>query len=131
MLLIDGQRVPVACRTASASPAEITLVEDLLAEVTVVGGQIPPIADRTYDSDPHGERLKARGFDLACPRRRGRKRPPTQDGRQSRRYKRRWKIERTISWLGNYRRPRVRHERQIHVFHGFIALALEPVSKPC
>ena len=77
MLLVDGQGVPVTCRTASASPAEITLVEDLVAEVTVVGGQIPLIADRAYDSDPHRERLKARGFDLVCPHRRGRKRPPT------------------------------------------------------
>ncbi len=113
----------MACRTASASPAEITLVEGLAAEVTVVNGPVPLIADRAYDSDPHRARLLARGFDLVCPHRRGRKRPATQDLRKLRRYKRRWKIERTIASLGNSRRLLVRHERYIHIFHGFITLA--------
>ena len=122
MLLFDGQGAPLVCRTTSASPAVITLVEDLAAEVTVVGGQIPLIAERAYDSDPHRDRLKKRGFELVYPHRRGRKRPPTQDGRELRRYKRRWKIEQTISWLGNSRRPLVRHEYPIHIVHGFIVL---------
>ncbi|MBX3507003.1 MAG: transposase [Parvibaculum sp.] len=123
MLLVDGQGVPVACRTASASPAEITLVEDLTAQVTVSGGEVPLVADRADDSDPHRQRLKARGFDLVCPHRKGRKRRPTQDGRKLRRYKRRWKVERTISWLGNCRRLLVRHEYHVHMFQGFITLA--------
>ena len=46
MVMADGQGVPVACRTASASPAEITLVEDLTAQVTVTGGPVPLVADR-------------------------------------------------------------------------------------
>ncbi|MBX3442124.1 MAG: transposase [Planctomyces sp.] len=101
----------------------ITLVEDLAAQVTVEGGPVPLVADRAYDSDPHRQRLKARGFDLVCPHRRGRKRPATQDGRKLRRYRRRWKVERTISWLGNYRRLLVRHECHVHMFQGFITLA--------
>ncbi|WP_425618101.1 transposase [Anatilimnocola sp. NA78] len=41
---------------------------------------------------------------LICPHRRGRVQPPTQDGRPLRRYRRRWIIERTISWLHSFRR---------------------------
>jgi transposase len=98
------------------------LVEDLTAQVTVVG-TVPLIADRAYDSDPHRQRLRQSGFDLICPHRRGRRRPATQDGRKLRRYKRRWKVERTISWLGNNRRLLVRHEYHIHIFQAFITLA--------
>jgi transposase len=123
MLLVDGQGLPLACRTASASPAEVTLVEDLVATVDVGPKPVPLIADRAYDSDPHRQRLRKQGFELVCPHRRGRKRPPTQDGRKLRRYKRRWKVERTISWLGNSRRLLVRHEYYIHNFQGFIVLA--------
>ena len=33
-----------------------------------------------------------------------------QDGRKLRRYRRRWKIERTIAWISSFRRLIVRHE---------------------
>lgn len=94
-----------------------------MAEVKVSGAAVPLVADRAYDSDPHRERLRDRGFDLVCPHRRGRKRAPTQDGRKLRRYRRRWKVERTISWLGNYRRLLVRHEYHSHMFQAFVTLA--------
>ncbi len=44
-------------------------------------------------------KLRAKGWDLVCPHRKGRKRTKTQDGRKLRRYRRRWKIERTVAWL--------------------------------
>ena len=61
------------------------------------------IADRAYDSDPLRARLAARGIELIAPHRWNRSKPCTQDGRTLRRYRRRWKIERTFAWLGNYR----------------------------
>jgi transposase len=36
------------------------------------------------------------------------RREPTQDGRALRRYKRRWTVERSISWLQNFRRLCIR-----------------------
>jgi len=109
----------------------VTLLEDTL-DATVV----PPhdrrrrapkpkrlIADRAYDSDPHRERLAQRGIELICPHRRGRKRPPTQDGRALRRYRKRWKVERVFAWFGNFRRLVVRYERKITMFRAFIHLA--------
>ena len=46
-----------------------------------------------------------------------------QDGRKLRRYRRRWKIERTFSWLGNFRRLVVRWDRLITVYRAFFHLA--------
>ena len=46
-----------------------------------------------------------------------------QDGRKLRRYRKRWKIERTFAWLGNYRRLVVRYERLIDMYRGFFHLA--------
>lgn len=71
----------------------------------------PLIADLAYDSDKLRQSLLAMGWELVCPHRRGRVRLKTQDGRKLRRYRRRWKIERTISWIGSFRRLIVRHEQ--------------------
>lgn len=81
------------------------------------------IVDRGYDSDPLRFRLQERGIDLICPHRRNRKKPKTQDGRKLRRYKHRWKVERTFAWLGNYRRLLVRWEHHLVVYRGFFHLA--------
>ena len=79
--------------------------------------------DRAADSDPLRERLAQRRIELICPHRRGRKRPRTQDGRAFRRYERRWKIERSIAWLFNYRRLVVRYEHHDFLFRGLLQLA--------
>jgi transposase len=68
-------------------------------------------------------RLAKRGIDLICPHRKNRARPKLQDGRKLRRYRRRWKIERSISWLSNFRRLVVRYERRAHLFRGLVRLA--------
>ena len=98
MVVADGQGIPLACSTASASPAEVKLVEGVLIQVPRPEDRcIPLIADRAYDSDPLRERLRHSQWDLICPHRKGRKRAPTQDGRKLRRYRRRWTIERTFA----------------------------------
>jgi len=116
---------------ASASPAEVTLLEQTLDQT-----QVPPhdrrrsephpkrlIADRAYDSDKHRIRLAQREIELICPHRKGRKRPPTQDGRKLRRYKRRWIVERTIAWFGNFRRLVVRWDHDINIYRAFFHVA--------
>jgi transposase len=115
----------------SASPAEVTLLEKAMDRVAVPRrGRGRPrknperlIADRGYDSDPLRKRLARRGIELICPHRRGRVKPPTQDGRKLRRYKRRYKVERTFSWLGNYRRLVVRWDRDIVIYSAFFHVA--------
>ena len=81
------------------------------------------IYDRAADSDPLRTRLAQRRIELICPHRSNRKRPKTQDGRQLRRSKRRYKVERSISWLFNFRRLVVRYERHATLVLGLIHLA--------
>ena len=47
-------------------------------------------------------------------------RSPTQDRRALRRCKRRWRVERTIAWLQNYRRLCIRWEKSQLAFQGFL-----------
>ena len=81
------------------------------------------IADKAYDSDPLRMRLKKRGIELIVPHKANRVRKPTQDGRALRRYRKRWKIERTNAWLGNFRRLVVRYERYLHMYQAFFHIA--------
>lgn len=81
------------------------------------------IYDEAADSDPLRTRLRKRRIELVCRHRRNRVKPPTQDGRKARRLRRRWKVERSISWLQNFRRLVVRYEYHAHLLHGFVQLA--------
>ena len=51
------------------------------------------IGDKAYDSDKLDERLAERRSEMVAPHL-GHRKTKTQDGRQLRRYKRRWKVER-------------------------------------
>jgi len=131
MVLVDGQGIPLGAQLASASPAEVSLAETTLAQVRVpCWGRGRPrqrpqriIADRAYDSNPLRERLHRRGIELLVPHRRKRERWWRQDERKLRRYRRRWKIERTFAWLQTYRRLLVRHDRILGLYQGFFHLA--------
>jgi transposase len=81
------------------------------------------IADRAYDSDPLRERLKKRGIDLIVPYRKNNQKRKHEDGRKLRRYKRRWIVERTNAWLGQFRRLLVRHEHLLSTYRAFFYLA--------
>ena len=131
MVVAGGKGVPLGVQLASASPHEATLIESTLDRVAVPrSGRGRPrknpsrlIYDKAADSDPLRKRLKRRGIELICPHKSNRVRPPTQDVRKLRRYKRRWKIERTIGWLGNFRRLVVRYERHISMYQAFFHVA--------
>ena len=123
MVLSDAHGLPLSVTVHSANPAEVKLIEPLIdsAITSVVPGKL--IYDRAADSDPLRQRLAKRGIELICPHRRGRVKPPSQDGRALRRYRRRWKIERTIAHLQSFRRIVVRHEFYAVIYHGFLKLA--------
>lgn len=120
----------------SASPAEVTLIEETLEEVSVPrkGPGRPRsrmerlIYDKAADSDDLRKRLKKRGIELIVPHRSNRRKKRTQDGRSLRRYKRRWKIERTFAWIGNYRKLVVRYDRSIHIYQAFFNIACMMVT---
>ena len=122
MVLTDGHGLPLGIDTASASPHEVTLIEPLLENRVLRRKPQRLIYDAAADSDPLRERLWRRGIELICPHRSNRTKPPTQDGRAFRRYRRRWKVERSIGWLQNYRRLVTHYEYHADLFHGFVQL---------
>ena len=132
MVVVDGEGVPLGEQLYSASPHEARLAEETLASIRVSrqhrGGRPREkarrvIADRAYDSDPLRKRLAARGIELIAPHRWNRSKPRQQDGRALRRYRRRWKVERTLAWLGNFRRLVVRYDRSINIYEAFFHIA--------
>ena len=130
MVLVDGEGLPLGVRLESASPSEVTLAEATLAEVRVPRAKGRPrqkpkrvIADRGYDSDPLRQRLRRRGIELIVPYRDNNKHRRYEDGRTLRRYKRRWIVERTNAWLGQFRRLLVRHEYLLSTYRAFFYLA--------
>src|SRR5204863_6131028 len=118
MVVVDSRGVPLGNSLHSASPSEIRLAEQTLASMRVGrrhrAGRprqkpVRVIADKGYDCDALRKRLRRRGIVLIAPRRRNRRRTPPQDGRVLRSYKRRWIVERTFAWLGNFRHLVVRY----------------------
>jgi transposase len=131
MVMVDGHGIPVGAQLASAQLAECRLAESTIATVKVPReGRGRPrshlkriIADRGYDSDALRNRFKGQGTELIVPYRKYIRNRRFEDKRKLRRYRKRWKIERTNAWLQNFRRIQVRFDRILTVSQGFFHCA--------
>ena len=112
-----------------ASPSEVKLLEQTLENGRIGGRRSRRrqpkrlIADRGYDSNKVRALLVKRDIEPIIPARRNNRVATHQDGRKLRRYKRRWNIERTNSWLQTFRRLVVRYERSSTIFTALVHLA--------
>ena len=129
MLITDGNGLPMAKLLASAQIYEGKLAEETLRNVRVrqkTGGpKTRPerlVADKGYDSDAFRQALRKRGIGSSIPYKENAKRPRRWTPIASKDYRERWHIERTFSWLQNYRRLLVRHEGLLSVYDGFFTL---------
>ena len=123
MGLSDAEGVPLALYACSATPHEVTLVNQTLDACVL--DELPErvIGDKAYDSDKLDDQLlNERNVTLIAPHKKNRRKPKTQDGRSLRRYRKRWKIERLFAWLQNFRRLVVRYEYHLHNFLALIQL---------
>lgn len=130
MVLADGAGTPLGVHVEKANPAEVKLLSE-----TLDSARIPKrtgstrrrpqrlIADRGYDSNEARALLVKREIEPIIPKRRNNGVATHQDGRKLRRYKRRWIIERTNSWLQNFRRLVARYERGVKNFEELIHMA--------
>jgi hypothetical protein len=124
MVMIESRRgTPLSLDVAGANKAEVNLIEPLVEKRALEQKPKRLMYDRAADSDPLRERLATQEIELICQHRSNRKKPPTQDGRAARRLQRRYRVERSISWLFNNRRLVVRYEHYDHLFLGFATLA--------
>lgn len=123
MVISDRAGLPLAARIESGPRAEVSSVEDTLASRFTRALPKRLIGDRAYDSDPLDDRLKKKGVELIAPNNPRHTKKKPQDGRQLRRYRRRWHVERLIAWLLRMRRVHTRYEVKAANFLGFVQLA--------
>jgi transposase len=123
VVVVDGAGVPLALTVHSASPSETKMIEPTLDRLP--GGRTPAhlVMDKAFDSDAFRDRIAARGTYPVVPYRRRAVSKRYGDGRKLRRYKRRWKVERTFAWFGNFRRLVVRYEHKHWIYRAFVHLA--------
>jgi transposase len=122
MIIVDARGLPISVETMSASPHESRLVQPLLD--FMLPEQMPQrlIGDKAYDSGPLAAELAERGVELIAPPRSNHPHSG-QDGRPLRRYRRRWKVERCLAWLQNFRRLCIRWQKRSTLYRGFLHLA--------
>jgi transposase len=126
LVLADGTGTPLGVLLEAATPAEVTLLQQTVQQVPWELLDATPerlILDRAYDSNAIRRDLAERGIEPIIPARKNNRRATHQDGRKLRRYKKRWKIERTNAWLQNFRRLVVRYERLTANYLAFVYLA--------
>ncbi len=122
-VLTDANGIPLAAVLTGANRHDVT-------QLLPLADAIPPVTgkrgaprrrpdgvqgDRGYDSQPHRDALRARGIRPLLARR------STPHG--SGLGKTRWVVERTLAWLHQFRRLRVRDERRDDIHHAFLQLA--------
>lgn len=122
MVVVDGQGLPVGKQLASASPHETKFIETTVQQSFAPTKVQRLIYDKAADSNALRQRMADLGIDLIAPENRSRK-TRVQDRRKLRRYRRRWKMERTFAWIGTYRRLVVRYEHKLHIYSAFFHLA--------
>lgn len=131
VLAVEKHGTPLGVYVCSAKPSEHHVAAPVLAEIKVprVGRGRPRskprrvIADKGYDSDPLRQRMRRRGIDWIAPYRCNSVLRRYEDRRKLRRYRKRWKIERSIAWIQNFRRVYVRYDRILAVYLGFVYCA--------
>jgi len=116
MVLADGAGTPLGIYLEKASPSGVRLVEATLANVRVKTG-------KRRRGKPMRTLLVKRGIEPIIPARSDNAVATHQDGRKMRRYKRRWIIERSNSWLQAFRRLVVRYERSEKIFAALVHMA--------
>jgi transposase len=121
-VVTDGGGVPSAALLTGANRHDVTQVVPLIEAIPPVRGRVGrprqrprrPYGDRAYDSDPHRRALRARHIRPVLARRR------TPQGSGLGRVRR--VVERTLAWLHQFRRLRIRTDRRADIHDGFLRL---------
>jgi transposase len=112
----------LAAKVTAANDHDVTQLLPLVDAIPPVGGKPGPprqrpqrlYADRAYDSQRHRQELRDRNIQPLIAKRN------TAHGSGLGIY--RWVVERTNSWLHQFRRLRVRYERRADIHQAFLTL---------
>ncbi len=121
--MVDGEGTPLSAFITDAATSEVQSIETLVDERMTRRTPKHLLYDKAADADWLRESLAVRGILLLCPHRENRTKESVNDDRVLRRYKRRYKVERSISWLHNFRRLITRWEYYPELFQSFVHLA--------
>jgi transposase len=121
-LIVDRHGIPLAATLTGGHRNDVTQLLPLIDGIGAIAGkrgrprQRPDqvIADRGYDHDKYRRELSRRGVQPRVARRR------TEHGSGLGRV--RWVVERTFAWLHNFRRLRIRWERDAALHYAFVSL---------
>jgi len=121
--LTDANGIPLVVILTAANVHDVNELLPLVDNVPPVGGKRGPPrrrpervqADAAYDSEEHRRELRERGITPVIRKRN------KEHGSGLGVF--RWVVERTLSWLHQFRRLRIRWERRDDIHEAFIALA--------
>ena len=123
-VVVDASGLPLGMAVAGANVSEQDLLMPAVDDVPLeVPAGTPVIADKGHDADGLRDALEAEGFVPIIPHRRNRVQPSRNDGRRLRRYRHRWRIERTNAWLHCYRGLAVRWSFYSFMYVGLVYLS--------
>lgn len=122
-MITDACGTPLAVILTAANAHDVTQLLPLVEAIPAVKGkpgrprQRPERVqgDRAYDSEPHRDELREKGIEPVLAKRN------TEHGSGLGVY--RWVVERTISWLHQFRRLRIRYERRPEIHEALMSLA--------
>jgi transposase len=123
-VLTDATGVPITIHLTAANRNDVTETISLIDDVPPIAGQVGRPrsrpdrlqGDRGYDDEGDRSELRRRHIEPVIPKRR------SEHGSGLGRF--RWYIERTISWLKQYRRVRLRTDRDPTNYIGWLFLAM-------
>ena len=121
-IITDALGIPLAAILTAANVNDITELLPLVDGIPFVHGKPGPPrhkpervqGDRGYDSEPHRKKLRARGITPVLAKRN------TEHGSGLGVF--RWVVERTLAWLHQFRRLRIRYERLDDIHEAFMTL---------
>lgn len=121
-VITDAQGVPLAASVTGANAHDISQLLPLVDAIPPIAGKRGApltrpqrvLADRAYDSQPHRQALAERGIQSGLAWRR----LPHGTGLGTLR----WVVERTIAWLHQFRRLRVRYEKRADIHEAFLSM---------
>jgi transposase len=123
-VVIERGGLPLGLASAGANVSEHALLMPALDDIPLeLPPGVPVVADKGHDSDALRDAIEAAGLTPVIPHRSNRVRPSRNDGRRLRRYRNRWRVERTNAWLHCYRGLAVRWSYYSFMYVGMAYLA--------